>query len=131
VTGLQTQVQKGEELVRAREQALEERRRELATVYYVIGSRRQLETAGVVSARGGILGLGRTLTAVDPPDDAVFTPLDTDQQSILPLPAGRATVVSAQPRGSYEVRVVEGGQQLHILDVREFRKVKQVVIVIA
>jgi len=131
VTGLETTVQENQEQIAQKDQTLEERRRELATVYYVVGNRRELTTAGVVAAKGGVLGLGKTLQPTGQFAENLMKPLDTDAQSVVPIPAPRAAVVSAQPPTSYELRLVDGKMELHILNPAEFRKIKQLVIVTA
>ena len=89
-------------------------------------------TGGVVSSLGkGIAAasLGRLL--VERGLLPAFTPLDTDQQTVLPIPAAKARVLSAQPPTSYELKLVEGKVELHIIDPTEFRKVRQLVILTA
>ncbi len=131
VTGLETTVEESQAQIARQEETLEERRREIATVYVVVGDRRQLTEAGVVVAKGGVLGLGKTLQPTGDLAPFLTRPLDTDAQTILPIPSPRARVVTPQPLTSYELRPVEGGMELRILDPDEFRKVRQLVIVTA
>lgn len=131
VSGLETTVQQNVETIAQRETALEERRREIATVYYVVGDKKQLKEQGVIETKGGVLGLGKTVT----PTGALATnatPLDTDQVTVIPIEAKEARVVTPQAPTSYELReVAEGRMELRILDTNEFRKVKNLVIVTA
>jgi uncharacterized coiled-coil protein SlyX len=131
VQGLQTEVQQTQDTLVAREQTLEERRRELATVYYVVGTKKELAEAGVIQAKGGVLGLGKTILPTGKIDETTFTPLDTDANTVVQTPSQKARVISAQPPSSYELRLVDGRMELHIIDPREFRKVKQLVILTA
>ena len=128
VTGLQTEVQQSQETIRAREQTIEDKRRESATIYYVIGSKKELGTLGVAVAKGGFLGMGRTLEPSGKYNESFFTALDTDHESIIRTPAPKAQVLTAQPTASYELKLVGGGMELHILDAREFRKVKHLIL---
>lgn len=128
VAGLQTTVQQDQDTLRVRDQTLEERRREIATVEYVIGTKRDLTKSGVIAARGGVLGIGKTLTPSGHYDASLFTPLDTDQQTVVRTPATRVQVLSQQPVSSYAVQLVDGRVEIHILDPVEFRKVKHLVI---
>jgi len=128
VTGLTTEVQHGQETIRAQEQSIEEKRSELATIYYVIGSMEELSTLGAIAAKGGVLGLGKTLEATGRYDESHFTSLDTDQESVVPTAAAKVQVMSAQSPASYELKAVGGLMELHILDPKEFRKVKHLVI---
>lgn len=128
VTGLESDVQVSQETIRARDQSLEEKRRELATIYYIVGTRKELTTAGVIVAKGGFLGLGKTVQLSGRYDESRFTALDTDQQRLVQAPAAKVQVLSAQPTGSYELAVGIDRTELHILDPQQFRKVKHLVI---
>jgi len=132
VTTLATTVQEREDTLHVRDLTIEDRRRENATVYYVAGNKKDLAQKGVVIAKGGVLGLGKTLLPASTTSaPAAFNPVDTDQQTTIDLNAAKARVLSAQPADSYELRLVDGKMQLHILNPVEFRKIKQVVILTA
>jgi predicted nucleic acid-binding Zn-ribbon protein len=125
VAGLQTEVQ-------VNTATIEDKRRELATVYVAVGTKKDLTESGVLEAKGGVLGMGKTLKPTGKFDEMTFTPLDTDQQTVVAIQAPKAFVVSAQPPTSYEIREVEKGRlELHIINPTEFRKVRQLVIVTA
>ncbi len=128
VGGLETEVQQGAETIRAREQTIAETQRELATIYYIVGTKKALINAGVLEAKGGILELGKTLQLSGHYTESLFTPMDTDRESVIPTAAARVQVMSAQPKSSYEVRTVDGRAEIHILDAKEFRKVKHAVL---
>jgi predicted nucleic acid-binding Zn-ribbon protein len=128
VTGLTAEVRQGQETIQAREQVIEEKRRELATIYYVIGTKKELSTLGFIVAKGGLLGMGKTVEATGRYTESYFTSLDTDQENIIPTSAAKVQVVSAQPPASYELKTVGGLMELHILDAKEFRKVKHLIV---
>jgi predicted nucleic acid-binding Zn-ribbon protein len=110
---------------------IENNRREMATIYVAVGSKKELTENGIVEAKGGVLGVGKTLKPTGKFDEMSFTAVDTDQQTVVPIPAAKAQVLSAQPPSSYELLPVSGKLELRILDPKEFRKVKQLVIVTA
>lgn len=121
VTGLQTEVAANEDTIRAQ-------KNELGTVYYVIGSKRDLTTAGVVVAKGGVLGLGKTLKPSGQFNESAFRPLDTDNENVVVIPAAKAQVLSAQPVTSYALQPVGKQLELHIIDPKAFRMIKHLVI---
>ncbi|MGH7742905.1 MAG: hypothetical protein ACRENS_12895 [Candidatus Eiseniibacteriota bacterium] len=128
VAGLQETVQQSQETITAKDQVIEQDRREMGTVYYLIGTRQELANRGVIVAKGGVLGLGKTVQLSGKFDDTMFTPLDTDRNSVIRSEAGKVVVLSPQPVSSYELKL-EGNQvEVHILNAAEFRKVKHVVI---
>lgn len=129
VIGLSGSLERSQALVAAQESALEERRHELATVAYRIGDRKSLLADSVVTARGGLLGLGRTLVVTGKGDASAFQSFDTDLQRELPIAAAKATVLTAQTPASYRLEPSSQGMVLRILDPHEFRKVRRLIIV--
>lgn len=131
VNALQTQVTGLETTVQQDQVAIEEKRKELATVFVAMGTKKELTQRGVVVSKGGLLGLGKTLQPSGVASDALYTPIDTDRETVVNVPAQKIKVVSAQPPSSYEITVLEDRTELRILDPREFRKVRHLVIVTA
>lgn len=129
VDTLQTQVSGLTVAVEDKDQQLTQKQQELATVFYTMGSKKELIRSGVVVSEGGVLGMGKTLKPSSNVNQAVLTPLDTDEEQIIRIPAEKARVLSAQPVTSYVIQPVgEKMVELRIVDPKEFRKVKQVVI---
>lgn len=128
VTGLQGEVQQSQETIHARDQQLEERRTELATIYFKIGTKKELKDSGVIVSTGGFLGMGKSVQLTGKFDENEFTRLDTDAETLIHTQAPKARVLSAQPASSYELKLDGEEMELHILDVREFRKVKHLII---
>jgi len=127
VTGLETTVQ--QDLV-----TIEEKRRELATIFVAVGTKKELENNGLIVAKGGVLGLGKTVQLTGRYEQGPFTAMDTDQESVVRAPSAKADkvrVLSPQPTTSYELRTTGDVVELHILDPKEFRKVKHLVIMTA
>lgn len=128
---LSTQLAQVQDTLRVHDEMLVDRQKQLATVYFVAGPKSELMKSGVIVARGGVLGIGKTIKPSAQAPEALFSTLDTDMETVLPLDAKKAQVVSAQPLSSYELRQVGDKVELHILDPAEFRKVRQLVIVTA
>jgi uncharacterized coiled-coil protein SlyX len=134
VTDLNTTVQENQVALVERDSTIEEHRKELATVYVAVGNKKELQQQGVIVAKGGVLGMGKSFRPANAPVQTAFTPLDTDQETVIRTQATKlenAKVLSAQPAGSYELVAVDGHVELHILDPKEFRKIRQLVIVTA
>jgi hypothetical protein len=128
VGGLTVAVAQKADTLRTREVQLEESRRDNATVYYVVGTKKELEEAGVITTSGGVLGLGKTVVPAPTPNETAFVPIDTDEQDVIRFPAEKARVISAQPASSYQLVTTNGQTELRILSPIDFRKIKQVVI---
>lgn len=129
VVGLETEVAFMDVELQQKSASLEESRRELGTVYYVVGTKKELSNAGIIESKGGILGIGKTVKPTGHFDDRQFTALDTDFASVIPVEAEEAKVISAQPVDSYALADNGDGIELRILDPEAFRAVKHVIIV--
>ena len=128
VTGLQTAVAAAEDTVRQQTQTIEDKRRELATIEYIIADKKELTTSGIAKPKGGVLGVGKTLVLTGQFDNSRFSPLDTDQETVVRVPAKKVEILSPQPPTSYAVETVGTETEIHILNPTEFRKVKHLVI---
>ena len=131
VDTLQTQVVGLNTEVQTKQQELTEKQRELATIFYTVGTKKELQRAGVVVAEGGVLGVGKSLKTSTQFDESLFTPLNTDQETVIRLPAThRVQILSAQPASSYTLRITgKDEMEFQITNPNEFWKVKHLVIV--
>ncbi|MEK7316421.1 MAG: hypothetical protein AAB011_09585 [Candidatus Eisenbacteria bacterium] len=129
VAGLSTAVEDQQLELALKQEEIAAKRAEIATVYYALGTKKELTSSGVVVSKGGVLGFGKTLEPSGQFNEASFAPLDTDQENVIRIPAEKVEVLSAQPVSSYVLEPVgKGAVELRILDVEQFRKVKHIVI---
>lgn len=129
VVGLSSEVDQKQAQLAVKELQLTDKQRELATIYYTMGTKSELTNAGIVEAKGGVLGLGKTLKPSGYYRNEAFTALDTDQENVIRVPAEKAQILSAQPTSSYTITPVgEKAVEIHIVNPEEFRKIKHVVI---
>ena len=131
VNSLTASVEQSQALIAAQADTLAQARKDLGTVYYVIGSQKDLVRNGVVAAGGGILGLGKTLRPTGRVVPEALHAVDTDEQTVIPLGVAKARVLTAQSPASYSLELKDGQLELHILDRREFCKMRHLVIVTA
>jgi hypothetical protein len=132
VVGLSAEVENQSLQIDDQQQRIAATQRELATVFYAMGTKKELIASGVVVAEGGVLGLGKTLKPSGNFPESAFTPVNTDQEDVIRIPFPKARVLSPQSASSYELRPAgTDAMELHILDAKEFRKIKHVVIVSA
>ena len=101
---------------------------QLNTVYYIVGSEKELRDAQIINKQGFI---GRTLTVGRGGNTDSFTQGDSRLLTEIPVGHRRVTVVSSHPEGSYELvtnadKVVE---QLRILDPTRFWESSKVLII--
>ena len=126
---LEVDVAEGQQQIAAQAQVIEERDRELSTVYYVVSSHENLKRLGVVRDEGGVLGIGRTTRLSGQMDQSVFTPFDTDALTTLKIAGRKPLVLSGQDRASFElVNLSTDWTELRITNPEEFRKVRYLVV---
>jgi predicted RNase H-like nuclease (RuvC/YqgF family) len=129
VAGLNTEVQTKQQDIELKQQELTEKQHELATIFYTMGTKKELTRSGVIASKGGVLGFGKTLKPTGTVNESSFTPLDTDEETVIRIPAEKAQVLSAQPIASYTIQPISKDVvELRIVDPKEFRKVKHLVI---
>lgn len=134
VTGLTAEVEQKDQAIQEKDTTIEDKRRQIGTVYYVIGTKKQLTDSGVLVARGGVLGMGKTLEPTGNMDDGRMTAIDTDHETTIRISSDKdkVEIVSAQPPSSYVLEEVgENQTELRIVNPEEFRKVKHLVILTA
>lgn len=95
VAGLTTQVEVQQQDILMKQEEIAQKRQQLATVFYTIGTKKELTTSGVVASKGGVLGFGKTLEPSGMVNEASFTPLDTDQENIIRIPAKKGLTTSS------------------------------------
>ena len=89
VSGLTTEVESKTQEIQTKDQQLTDKQHELATIFYTIGKKKELVKSGVVVAQGGVLGVGKTVKPTGKYDESSFTPLDTDQETVIRIPPKR------------------------------------------
>jgi predicted RNase H-like nuclease (RuvC/YqgF family) len=129
VAGLSTSVVEQQSQLDVQHTELVQKQAEIATIYYAMGTKKELTNSGVVTSKGGVLGFGKTLEPSGQFNEAAFVALDTDQENVIRISAEKAQVLSAQPHSSYVLSPIgKDSFELRIIDPAQFRKVKHLVI---
>lgn len=105
------------------------------TVYYVVGSARDLETHKIVQNVGGFLGIGATPVASNTLDEKEFVPIDMTTVNEIPLPNPGKTykIITRQNLTALESEVGKGNTvkgTLKIRDPETFWKNSQFLIIV-
>lgn len=129
VTGLSRTVTSRDSTIAINQNVIEDKRKELATVYYIVGDKTALKKAGAIETTGGVGFLGKSVRPNPMATYTAFTPLDTDEETVIHTTSPHAKLVSSQSATSYQWQVEDGVMVLHITNPAEFRKIRQVVIV--
>ena len=132
VAGLSVEVEGKQQEIVQKDQELTAKQQELATIFYAMGTKKELTQTGLVEAKGGVLGVGKSLKLSGKFNESAFNSLNTDQETVIRIPAEKVQILSAQPVSSYALQTVGKDMvELRIINPTEFRKVKHLVILMA
>lgn len=119
-----------EEEARQRDVLIEQKTRELNTVYYTMGTLKELRDMGVVSRSGGFLGIGRSTNLEANFDSSNFTRIDKIGTQIIPLTGKRFELVSKHPSGTSQFVEEEGVWNLVINDRERFWSTSKFLVIL-
>lgn len=117
--------------IQTQTQKIEEQTKAMNTVYYIVGTAKELTTMKVLTKEGGFAGMGKTKTLQSDFDPSVFTKVDKTTFSSLPLSGKKARVITNHPSSSYAIqstkKAVEG---LTINDANAFWNSSKYLVVV-
>jgi len=103
----------------------------LNTAYYAYGTKKELESQGVITLEGGVIGLGKTIKMNEKPNTDYFTQVDITNFTEITLSSKEATVVTTHPAGSYRIEGTDGrADKLVITDATKFWSVSKYLVVV-
>ncbi len=130
VRGLEGEVAEKTDLVRKKDLVIDTQRKEISTVYYVVGTKSELEKKGIIKDEGGFLWglLGSTTTLASGLDPSYFTPVDRSRSSYDVDGSIREILPKRSPE-YYTQKKSEGGKSvLTIADQNRFWQDRYLVI---
>lgn len=94
---------------------------QLNTAYYCYGSEKELKEQGVISKKGGFIGIGKTAKLSSDFNKEYFTKVDISLVNHIDLMSKKVKVVSNHPSESYKIEGEDGSaEKLVILDSDAF-----------
>lgn len=117
VDSLNTTVADVKEQKEAVEKKNEDLTNEMNTVYYIVGSSKELKDAGILK-KGGFLRSAK----INPSEFSGDTFIKADKRELrsINLYSKKANVLTAQPKDSYEIEDINGQKVLVIKDAKRF-----------
>jgi DNA repair exonuclease SbcCD ATPase subunit len=133
VEGLEQTVAEKTRLVSEKELVIEEQQRELGKVFYVAGTRKELEEKGIITDEGGFLWglLGSTTTIASGVNDAEFTPLDKNEMQTIQV-QGKIDEILPHRKTDYYATAErgEGLTEIKVLEPQKFWQGNHLVVVL-
>jgi len=77
---------------------------ELATAYYIMGTRKDLKKANIIDDKGGFIGIGKKQTLKSDVQTDLFTKINIYKVKSIPVVARKIKIVTSHPSASYEIK---------------------------
>ncbi len=118
-----------EDQLKDKEEKLAQEVIEKNTVWYIVGNKKELIKANVITKEGGFIGIG-TVTKLKPNfDKSKFTQVDKRELKTIPAPGKKVTIVTDHPVSSYTFVGEGDDRKLEITDAALFWSVSKVLVV--
>lgn len=111
-------------------ETIEEQDVALHTAYYAFGSKKELKENNVISAEGGLIGIGTTKKLKSDFDKKYFTEINTKETMEITLGVKKADVITSHPARSYELIGENNVEKIKILDADKFWSVSKYLVVV-
>jgi len=114
VRGLEGDLAAKTEMVRERENTIAEQQKEMSTVYYVVGTRDELEKKGIIKKEGGFLWglLGSTTTLSGSIDPSEFTPVDRGTKTVFHVDGKISEILPGRDAALYTREVLSNNESV-------------------
>ena len=76
---------------------------ELRTAFYIVGKSHNLETWQLIDKKGGLLGFGEAAMLSNNLDKGMFTKIDYDDVTIIPINSKHIRIITTHPTGSFSL----------------------------
>lgn len=103
---------------------------EVNTVYYAVGTLKELKKSGVIEKKGGIAGLGGTPRLKQGFNKNYFTMADKTKLASIPLYSKFSKVVTDQPGSAFTVKGTTKSDSLVITDADKFWSESKYLVVV-
>jgi chromosome segregation ATPase len=133
VLQLQKTTEELKQTVAEKEAEVVDTQQKLATAYVVVGTKKELEKAGLIEKKGSILGLGGSWKQTGKFDEKLFRKIDvrTETEVTFPAPPDKIRILTEHPKGSFELTTQPPSwTKLKILDAAAFWKGSRYLIVL-
>lgn len=95
---------------------------EMNTAYYVMGSKKELKEANIITSEGGFIGIGKEKKLSDDFSLEGFTQIDIREVTRIAVPGKKIEIVTSHPSESYEIQGEGEEQAIVIRDAALFWK---------
>jgi len=104
---------------------------QLNTAYYAYGNSKELETQGIITKEGGLIGIGKTQKVSENLNTEYFTKVNITTLKEIQLSSKSAKLLTTHPAGSYKIEGNDDhADKLVILDAEKFWSVSKYLVIV-
>ncbi|MGB1039780.1 MAG: hypothetical protein ACPGVD_02820 [Flavobacteriales bacterium] len=111
-------------------ETIEVQENKLNKAYYAFGSKKELKNNNVITAEGGVIGIGKTKKLKDDFNKDYFTEIDITELMEIPLGVKKADIITTHPADSYELLGEGKVEKLKITDATKFWSVSKYLVIV-
>jgi hypothetical protein len=114
---------------RARQATIDAQTKALNQVWYIVGTKKNLQDMNIVTKEGGFVGLGKSRKVSENFDKTLFTEADLREIKTINLMAKKAKILTIHPAGSYEIAGYKTADSLLIKHPDDFWSASKYLVV--
>ncbi|MFT4525082.1 MAG: hypothetical protein ACI85F_001234 [Bacteroidia bacterium] len=118
------------EVIRQKEEILEEKEAEIQKGYYIVGTSKELTEKNIIKKQGGFLGMGRIPIISEDASLEHFTQVNILKDMAFPIESKKATLVSSHPSHTFEFFGDESIDSLVVDDPDAFWQHTKVMVIL-
>ncbi len=132
ITGLEDDIKFEQAKVIAKDKIISSQKEFIDTIYYIVGSKKELKEKEIIETKGGILGLGKSVILSKKIPQEYFTPLNLNENNMIVLNNNysKLEIVSSQDTSWYSIEKSEKLTYIKINDKDKFKTIKYFVIMV-
>jgi len=85
-----------------KEETITKQTNEMNKAFYACGTTKQLKAKGLLTKKGGFIGLGKTKSLSGSLSDSAFVQIDITKTKLIPVNSKKAKLISEHPANSYQ-----------------------------
>lgn len=122
-----------EEESAAKDRALTEKEEQINTAYYIIGTTDELKEMGIITRKGGFLGMGKKTELNKNFNASLFTKVNVHNLTELPIYKNNVAILTVHPSNSYEIVREEKKaiEKIQIRDAKDFWSTSKYLVIVA
>jgi peptidoglycan hydrolase CwlO-like protein len=118
------------ETITQQEQEIKEKTIEINTAYYVIGSKKDLKEANIITSEGGFIGIGKEKKLADDFNVEDFTQIDVRDVKRIPAPGRKIEIVTSHPSDSFTIENEGDDRVIVITNTDNFWKNSKYLVIV-